>query len=122
MSCPEKVSRIITKGRSRSSRAGLLFPIGRIHRLLKRGKFSERVGAHASAYLTAAIEYLAAEILELAGNVAKDCSKIRITPRHLLFAIRNDRDLNKLLHNVIIPQGGVLPHIHISLVLKQKHK
>ena len=56
------------KKKSRSNRAGLQFPVGRIHRLLRKGKYAERVGAGASVYLAAVLEYLAAEVLELAGQ------------------------------------------------------
>ena len=57
------------KVKSRSSRAGLQFPVGRIHRLLRKGNYSERVNAGAPVYLAAVMEYLAAEVLELAGNL-----------------------------------------------------
>ena len=59
-----------TKGKtkSRSSRACLQFPVGRNHRLLRN--YAERVGAGAPVYLAAVLEYLAAEVLELAGNAA----------------------------------------------------
>ncbi|CAB4053942.1 H2A [Lepeophtheirus salmonis] len=86
------------KSKSRSSRAGLQFPVGRIHRLL---------------------QYLAAEILELAGNAARDNKKTRIIPRHLQLAIRNDEELNKLLAGVTIAQGGVLPNIQAVLLPKK---
>jgi histone H2A len=118
---------------SRSARAGLQFPVGRIHRMLKKGNYAQRVGAGAPGksphapltprppthrllrlrpvYLAAVLEYLAAEILELAGNAARDNKKQRIVPRHLQLAIRNDEELNKLLGHVVISQGGVVPFI-----------
>lgn len=79
-----------TKATSKSSKAGLQFPVGRIGRLLRQSKYAERVGAGAPVYLAAVLEYLAAEVLELAGNAAKDNKKNRINPRHILLAVRND--------------------------------
>ncbi|ORY32069.1 histone-fold-containing protein [Naematelia encephala] len=105
-----------TKSSSRSSKAGLQFPVGRIHRLLKRGNYAQRVGSGAPVYLAAVLEYLAAEILELAGNAARDNKKSRIIPRHLQLAVRNDEELNKLLGSVTISNGGVLPLINPSLL------
>ncbi|KAI9340385.1 histone H2A.x-like protein [Zopfochytrium polystomum] len=107
-----------TKGgaKSRSARAGLQFPVGRIHRLLRKGNYAQRVGAGAPVYLSAVLEYLGAEILELAGNAARDNKKTRIIPRHLQLAIRNDEELNRLLGSVTIAQGGVLPNIQPSLL------
>ncbi|XP_025715867.2 LOW QUALITY PROTEIN: histone H2A type 3 [Callorhinus ursinus] len=107
------------KAKSRSSRAGLQFPVGRVHRLLRKGNYSERVGAGAPVYLAAVLEYLTAEILELAGNAARDNKKTRIIPRHLQLAIRNDEELNKLLGRVTIAQGGVLPNIQAVLLPKK---
>ena len=107
---------------SRSAKAGLTFPVGRVHRLLRRGNYAQRIGSGAPVYLTAVLEYLTAEILELAGNAARDNKKTRIIPRHLQLAIRNDDELNKLLGNVTIAQGGVLPNIHQNLLPKKSAK
>jgi histone H2A len=108
------------KSTSRSAKAGLQFPVGRIGRFLKKGKYATRVGAGAPVYLAAILEYLTAEILELAGNAARDNKKARIVPRHIQLAVRNDEELNKLFGSVTIAQGGVLPNIHSVLLPKSK--
>ena len=71
------------KATSRSAKAGLQFPVGRVARYLKAGKYATRVGAGAPVYLAAVLEYLAAEVLELAGNASRDNKKSRIVPRLL---------------------------------------
>ncbi len=97
------------KSTSRSSKAGLQFPVGRVARFLRKGRYAPRVGAGSSVYLAAILEYLTAEILELAGNAARDNKKTRIIPRHIQLAVRNDEELNKLFGDVTIAQGGVIP-------------
>ncbi|KAF3859727.1 hypothetical protein F7725_022126 [Dissostichus mawsoni] len=96
------------KAKTRSSRAGLQFPVGRVHRHLRKGNYAQRVGAGAPVYLAAVLEYLTAEILELAGNAARDNKKTRIIPRHLQLAVRNDEELNKLLEE----EGDLRVEIH----------
>ena len=110
------------KSVSRSKKAGLQFPVGRVHRYLKVGKYASRIGAGAPVYLAAVMEYLAAEVLELAGNAARDNKKTRIVPRHVQLAVRNDEELNKLLGGVTIASGGVLPNIHSVLLPKKSKK
>ncbi|KAL2236524.1 histone H2AX-like [Sesamum indicum] len=103
---------------SRSSKAGLQFPVGRIARFLKVGNYSDRISAGAPVYLSAVLEYLAAELLELSGDSAKDSKKNRIVPRDIELAVRNDDELSRLLERVTIPYAGVTPHIHHFLYPK----
>ncbi|KAG5842885.1 histone H2A-like [Anguilla anguilla] len=110
------------KAKSRSVRAGLQFPVSRVHRQLRKGHYAKRIGAGAPVYMAAVLEYLTAEILELAGNAARDNKKIRIIPRHLQLAVRNDEELNRLLACVTIAQGGVLPNIQAVLLPKKTGK
>ncbi|EGO03915.1 hypothetical protein SERLA73DRAFT_175602 [Serpula lacrymans var. lacrymans S7.3] len=110
------------KNVSRSTKAGLQFPVSRIHRMLRKSNYTKRVGSGAPVYLAAVLEYLAAEILELAGNAARDNKKRRINPRHLQLAIRNDEELSKLLGDVIISEGGVVPFINPALLPAKSKK
>jgi len=109
-----------TKSTSKSAKAGLQFPVARVGRYLKQGRYGKRLGGGAPVYMAAVLEYLAAEILELAGNAARDNKKSRITPRHMQLAVRNDEELNKLLGGVTIAAGGVLPNIHAVLLPSKK--
>ncbi|CAH2234575.1 histone H2A, sperm-like [Pararge aegeria] len=111
-----------TSSKTRSSRAGLTFPVGRIHKMLKKGNFAPRIGSGASVFLAAVVEYLASEILDLASEVAFQNQKSRLVPRHLLFAIKNDEELSRMLTGVTISQGGVLPAINAQLLPKKTMK
>ncbi|GAA6012267.1 hypothetical protein JCM11491_007077 [Sporobolomyces phaffii] len=110
------------QGTTNARRAGLIFPPSRMRRFLKAGRFAARVNAGAPVYLAAVCEYLVAEILELGGNAALDNKKHRISPRHIQLAVRNDEELNRLLGNVTISQGGVLPGIQPELLPAFKAK
>merc|ERR1711981_556610 len=111
-----------TKSTSRSARAGLNFPVGRIARFLRKGRYASRVGAGAPVYLAAVLEYLTAEVLELSGNAAKSYKKSRIVPRCIFLAVKEDTELDQLLSNTVISTGGVKEHVEPFLVKKKGKK
>ena len=114
------MERVKERPRAESSRAGITFPVGRIARYMRDMRVADRIGAGAPVYLAAVLEYLTAEILELAGNVAQEGKKNRVIPRHIQLAVRNDEELNALLGNVTIASGGVMPFVHSELLPEKK--
>ncbi|KAK2160739.1 hypothetical protein LSH36_127g06062 [Paralvinella palmiformis] len=98
------------KAMSRSAKAGVLFPVGRMHRYLRGMTHHFRISAAAPVYQAAVIEYL----------TARDNKKGRVTPRHILLAVANDEELHQLLKHVTIASGGVLPKIHPELLSRKK--
>ena len=109
------------KGKSRSAKAGLQFPVGRMQRYLRNKVHTKRISGKSAVYTAAVLEYLATELLELAGNAAKDLKKKRIIPRFIQLAVRNDEELNKLIDGTIA-SGGVLPNVHAVLLPEKKTK
>uniref|UniRef100_A0A914EKF7 Histone H2A n=1 Tax=Acrobeloides nanus TaxID=290746 RepID=A0A914EKF7_9BILA len=90
------------KAITKSARAGLVFPVTRIHRFLKDGSSEKRVTQTAAVYLTAI-----------------DLNAKRISPRHLMLAIKGDEELDLLVSGTI-SGGGVIPHIHRVLLEPSK--
>lgn len=52
-----------------------------------------------------------AEILELAGNAARDNKKGRITPRHIKLAVANDEELNQVRNDMCKKTKVCILHI-----------
>lgn len=95
---------------SASQRAGLRFSVPRIAHVMRAlgttpGTGAVRLGETAPVYLAAIAEHLISEILEIAGNYAKKTKKKRVTARHLLWAVRNDEEINHLFEGVLM-RGG----------------
>jgi len=109
-------------GSGRSAKAGLIFPVGRVGSLLRRGQYARRVGESSAVYLAAVVEYLVAELLELSVKAAaQNKSKAkRLTPRTLTLAVRHDDDLGALLQNVTLSRGGVVPSLNKALAKQSK--
>merc|ERR1712080_465193 len=99
---------------------GLSFPCSRVTRHCRKAKVAKRVSKRTGVFASAVMEYIAAEVLELAGNAAKEKKKLTIFPKHLQTAIRSDEELNDFLKTVTIRNAHVLPHIEDALIKKKK--
>lgn len=104
---------------SRSRRAGLCFPVSRTQNSLRKGRYSKLIGKSSPIYLAAVLEYLTAEVLELAGNYTRENKRHRITPRFINMAVRSDEELHTLLKDITVSEGGVMPFIHSVLLPKK---
>lgn len=103
------------KAVNKSVRAGVIFPVARIYRYLKNRSANKlRISAVAPVYKAAVLEYLTAEVMELAGNMAKDGKRVRITPRDIYLATSLDQEFCKLLQNVTMPSSGILPRMYFT--------
>ena len=91
-------------------------------RLLRRDRIAIRTGPSASVYLAATLDYIAAEIFELAIEQMKLAKKKRIVTRHLMLSIEADGELSKLLHGAIFAQAGKPLFVHPELDKKRKAK
>lgn len=89
-------------GRTKSARAGLTFPVARIHRHIKSTMQGLRVANGSAVFMAATLEYLAAELLEIAGNEAKRQKKQRISPQILRSSLKFDDQLDELLKHATI--------------------
>lgn len=101
---------------STTKKAGLVLSVARINKRLKAGRYARRIGLTASVYMASVLEYLVAEVLELAGNCARYFRKQRVFPRCIQLTLLHDKELFQLTRGAIVPQGGVKPFIHPVLV------
>jgi histone H2A len=92
---------------SRSTRAGLAFPVGRVERQLRRSVIKHRLSKTAPVYLAACLEYLTREILQECSLLCRVNKIVRIRPRTVFQALVEDNDFSILARNCIIPESGV---------------
>lgn len=124
MATPRSAKKAGRKSGSKSAKAGLIFPAGRVGSLLRRGQYARRIGATGGLYLAAVLEYLTAELLELTVKAATQSSKKprRLNPRIMTLAVRHDNDLGALFKDVTLSRGGVLPSLNKALAKKKSGK
>merc|ERR1712096_134686 len=111
-----------SKGVRMEVKVGLSFPCGRVKRHAKQTRVAKRVSSKTGVFTSAVMEYIMAEVLELAGNVCKEKKMHTIFPKHLQTAIRSDEELDDFLKNVTLRSTHVLPHIEEALLPKKKNK
>lgn len=92
---------------AKQSKAGIVFPVTRLQNQLKKAT-GMRVNENAAVYMAAALEYITAEALELAGDQSFKGKRKRITPRDVMSGFRKDAELDKLTAHVMFPQAGVV--------------
>ncbi|CAJ1004968.1 putative Core histone H2A/H2B/H3/H4/C-terminus of histone H2A [Leishmania naiffi] len=124
MATPRSAKKASRKSGSRSAKAGLIFPVGRIGQIMRRGQYARRIGASGAVYMAAVVEYLTAELLELSVKAATQSSKKphRLNPRTLMMAVRHDDDLGELLKSVTLARSGVVPSINKAIAKKKSGK
>ncbi len=112
----------IKSRRGKSDMAGLQFGVARVHRFMKQNRYCDRIGGGAPVTMAAALQYICSELIELAGGIAIDDKKQRIQPRHIMLAIRNDLELNKLVggNNADFMNTGRAPNIAKEILGKGK--
>ena len=118
---PKAAKKSAAKG-GKSKKAGLIFPVGRVGSLLRKGRYARRVGASAAVYAAAVLEYLTAELLELSAKTLAGKKQKRITPRAITLAVRHDDDLGTLLKDVTLSRGGVVATVNKALEKKKAAK
>ena len=94
---------------SRSTRAELQFPVSRVDRLLREGQFANRLSSATPVFLTAVLEYLIANILDLAGKEACTNHRVRISPEHVQTALVNNENLRCLFQPGAFSQPAASP-------------
>ena len=104
------------------ARAGLILAPARVLRLMKKDRLNARVGKGPAVVMAAVMEYVTAEIIEIATEQAKKAGRNRIKPRDIQLALSQDEELGRLCHNAIIAEGGRPVHIEPALLPRKGKK
>ena len=105
-----------------AAKAGLIFPVARTLRVMRGMRLRERISKTAAVALAAAMEYLTAELGELAGEKCQQMKRKLVNNRSIKLALGGDAELGKLWPNAVIHDGGVVPRIEPAVLGKAKGK
>uniref|UniRef100_A0A8C9DPY8 Histone H2A n=1 Tax=Prolemur simus TaxID=1328070 RepID=A0A8C9DPY8_PROSS len=81
---------------SRSTRAELQFPVSRVGRLLREGRYAQSLSSVTPAFLMGILEYLISNILELVVKEADNNRRVRVTPEHVETPVSQSQQLSRL--------------------------
>lgn len=101
----------------RAARAGIFVAPSRVKQMLSEMRVARRYQAAVDVYLAGVANYLIAEILEITISVMDKAR--RLTPRHVMLAIRNDQELNQVASGTF-GASGVVPSINAALLPQKK--
>ncbi|GIY33762.1 histone H2A.2 [Caerostris darwini] len=88
---------------TKSIKSGLIFPVARIRAMLRAKNFAHRISDTGAVFLTAVLQYLTTEVLELSLNIARQNQGSRIYPEHIEKALKNDKELMPLFRKAVFP-------------------
>ena len=89
---------------------------------MKHGLYAKRTSKDAAVFLASVLEYITSEVVEVAGQLTMNDSKVTMTPKHINLGMRSDHELSKLAASMIVSQGGTLSNINEDLFPKKKAK
>ena len=113
------------KAITKAMRAGLNMPPTRYNRKLKEKGVAAAIGAPASIYITAVLEYVAAELMEQAYDRAihsKPTPRKRVTPKDISKVLRSDDELARLFNGCGVLVGDKVRDITTTILSKHDLK
>lgn len=96
------VAKTSSKSVTKTSRAGLVFPVGRVESKLKKKSTVERISGLTAVCVTTIIQEVMSELLRESAAAARYSKSKRIFPKHIADVIRNDADFTKIFKNIKI--------------------
>ena len=107
---------------SSSTRANLVFPVGRFRTMLRKSRIASRLSSDAGIVAAATCQFIIQELACLATDFTEKRKSHQISPADIQKSLLTDEEFRKLFANVQISGGGQLPHILKELMPKKKAK